>query len=177
MNRRNFVKFIYLASGIVVPSIALYQSYINQVEAGIPVLPLIIGTIEFLTLVKNSIDVGKEVAALIGIGNPEPKPQSGAIIINVFNSSNPSTPEVTIRKNLTIPPRTQQTYQLPSIQPSSPGKKILQVTTGLNSLSTTFRYGSFCCDSRGNRRCPVPYSLDLGTECLCSGQGVGIICE
>jgi hypothetical protein len=38
-------------------------------------------------------------------------------------------------------------------------------------------FGLFCCDSRGNRRCPSPYELPLGSPCLCESQGEGKICN
>lgn len=38
------------------------------------------------------------------------------------------------------------------------------------------RFGSFCCDSHGNRRCPNPQSR-VGIPCFCDGQGQGNVCE
>ncbi|TYQ25609.1 hypothetical protein [Pseudanabaena sp. UWO310] len=172
MNRKNFVRFIYLSGGI-----ALQRLYTNEAEAGVPFLALISGAILFLDLVDKAFNVGEKVSGVFGIRNDSNRTQSGTIAINVFDSSKSSNPEISITQNLTIPPNAQQTYQLPAIQPSSPGEKIIEIRTGLNRLSKNFRYGSYCCDSRGTRRCPVPYSLDLGTECFCSGQGIGNICE
>lgn len=180
MNRRYFFRLfiVYLGSAIAIPCIAMHKLYEGKkAKAGIPVSTLITGTIVLLDLLDKALNVGEKLRGLFKIRNDTNKTQSGNIVINIFNSSNPSSPEVSITKNITISPRTQETYQLPPIELASPGAKILQVTTGVNSLSTTFRYGSFCCDSGGNRRCPVPYSLNLGTECLCSGQGEGRICE
>jgi hypothetical protein len=156
----------------------LHQLYINKVEAGIPVMGLINAIVFGIDLADKFFKIGEKVAGLFKVRNDTNTTQNGSITINVFNKSNPSSPEVSISQNLIMPPKAQQTYQLPSIQPSSSGEKIIQIATGLNSLSTTFRYGLFCCDSRGNRRCPVPYSnLNVGTECLCNGQGVGNVCE
>ena len=43
--------------------------------------------------------------------------------------------------------------------------------------SIPVEYGYYCCDSKGNRRCPIPYKLPLGTPCLCEGQGEGVVCK
>lgn len=177
MRRRQILKFICSGSTLIIGSTILGEFYIKKTAAKIPFLKLVKVSILLLDIVDKSLNIGEKLRGLFKLDNNTNKKQSGKIIINIFNSSNLSTPETTITKNVEIPPKTQKTYQLPSIQVNSPGKKILQLRTELNSLSTSFRYGSFCCDSRGNRRCPVPYSLNLGTECLCSGQGVGIICE
>lgn len=43
--------------------------------------------------------------------------------------------------------------------------------------SIPVEYGYYCCDSRGNRICPIPYKLPLGTPCLCEGKGEGVVCK
>lgn len=55
-------------------------------------------------------------------------------------------------------------------------------TSDLKSNDTFYQQrqfipATFCCDSFGNRRCPLINQVPEGATCFCTGQGWGIACR
>ena len=138
---------------------------------------LVNAVVEGIHLANDALGLGEKISGLFHLRNQTSDEQQGGVRIYVYNILRPTQAELQETLNVTLPPQASTRYELPSLILSTPGRRVVEVQTAVNKLSAEFRYGSFCCDSRGNKRCPVPYTLSLGTDCLCNGVGAGNICE
>ena len=98
-------------------------------------------------------------------GRPCPRPPKGDGVTQ--KSSGNQSPNVKSGHDVTI------LYSpLPPLELPKNNNNAIPDSTPLN--------GDFCCDSRGKHRCPIPiipYSLAIGSPCLCPDQGTGVVCN
>ena len=177
VSRRKAIKLICLGSGVVVPIIAHRGFYGQKVEAAIPWLALISVFVTGVELVNSLFELGENLTGIYKLLNDSSETQEGDVLIQVYNISQPLEPEKETITPVKVLPSKEKSFELPPISFESSGERVLKVQTKLNNIGTQFSVGYFCCDSQGYKLCPAPLNLDLGTECLCPGQGVGHICR
>ncbi|MCW2283620.1 hypothetical protein M2323_001392 [Rhodoblastus acidophilus] len=173
MNRRSFI-----INGVAATTVfASTPSSISFAIALAPVLELINALLAGVQLANSTFDLGAKILGTIKLKNNTDEEQNGNTRIYIYNVLNPTQPEITRDLRATVAPGATETFNLPSVALTTPGRKVLQAMTRLNDVSMGFISVPFCCDSHGVRRCPSPDARSLGAECYCSGQGVGVTCK
>ena len=181
VNRRKTIQLLCLSSGIAISTVTLHRLLQKQKAEAIP-LPTILKLIEVsllgITLVNEAWDLGERIVGFFRARNDTEDTKKGNVLIETYHPSKPLEPEFQVTESIKMPPYKEQNFQLPEIRiRQTPGERILKIQSRLNSVETSLRAGSFCCDSAGNKRCPLSLHLSTGMDCLCPGQGIGTVCE
>ena len=126
----------------------------------------------FISIFYSQISYGNPLGSFIAVAG-------GKIILDFVggfaNKMGASAAEALIQK---YPPPSSGKEKLIYEEPD--GGYLKYEYVGNRGASQVYRVtsngGGFCCYSKGEKRCPIPFSLSIGSPCLCD-QGEGVICN